>query len=97
MTSNQPLRKQGEPAASLPKAATCEALPTGEPKGHEDLVDAYGGLDEAVAVPGIARAGIPDPRLSELLLRLQRELVAVAADLAANPWQRRRLAPGPRW
>jgi hypothetical protein len=31
MTGNQPPRRQDEPVASVPKAATCEALPAGEP------------------------------------------------------------------
>ena len=62
-------------------------------KGDE-LVDAYGDIDEAVAALGAARAAGLEPRLSELVLRLQRELFAVAADLAASPRQRRRLVPG---
>lgn len=59
-------------------------------KGDE-LVDAYGDVDEAVAA---ARAAGLEPRLSEVVLRLQREMFAVAADLAASPRQRRRLVPG---
>ena len=62
-------------------------------KGDE-LVDAYGDIDEAVAVLGAARAAGLEPRLSGMVLRLQRELFAVAADLAASPRQRRRLVPG---
>jgi len=55
-------------------------------KGDE-LVDAYGDIDEAVAALGAARAAGLEPRL-------QRELFAVAADLAASPRQRNRLVPG---
>ena len=62
-------------------------------KGDE-LVEAYGDVDEAVAALGAARAGDLEPRLSELVFRLQRELFAVAADLAASPRQRNRLVPG---
>jgi cob(I)alamin adenosyltransferase len=62
-------------------------------KGDE-LVDAYGDVDEAVAALGAARAAGLEPRLSEVVLRLQRELFAAAADLAASPRQRRRLVPG---
>ena len=59
-------------------------------KGDE-LVDAYGDIDEAVAALGAARAAGLEPRLSGVVLRLQRELFAVAADLAASPRQRNRL------
>lgn len=58
--------------------------------------EAYGTIDEAVAALGIARAdlgvkgqyGVLGPQLgglSELILRLQRELFVVAAELATNP------------
>ncbi len=62
-------------------------------KGDE-LVDAYGDVDEAVALLGVARSRCADPRLAELLLRLQRELFVVGADLAANPDRRERLTAG---
>ena len=62
-------------------------------KGDE-LVDAYGDIDEAVAALGAARAAGLEPRLAGMVLRLQRELFATAADLAASPRQRRRLVPG---
>ena len=61
-------------------------------KGDE-LVDAYGDIDEAVAALGAARAAL-EPRLARIVLRLQREMFAAAADLAASPRQRRRLVPG---
>ena len=60
----------------------------------DDLVDAYGDIDEAVSAIGVARAGCADAALAELLLRLQRELFVLAADLAANPRQRQRLVDG---
>ena len=59
-------------------------------KGDE-LVDAYGDVDETVALLGVARAACVQPQLADLLLRLQRELFVVAADLAANPDRRDRL------
>ena len=62
-------------------------------KGDE-LVEVFGDIDEAVAAVGIARANCSDETLAQLLLRIQRELFAVAADLAANPRQRHRLEPG---
>ncbi len=60
----------------------------------DDLVGAYGDIDEAVAVLGTARAAGLDARLTTIVIRLQRELFAVAADLAASPRQRGRLVPG---
>jgi cob(I)alamin adenosyltransferase len=63
--------------------------------------EAYGTIDEAVAALGLARAelglklqyGVIPPGLAglaELILRLQRELFVVAAELATNPsaWDR---------
>ncbi|MEJ7753562.1 MAG: ATP:cob(I)alamin adenosyltransferase, partial [Candidatus Limnocylindrales bacterium] len=58
--------------------------------------EAYGTTDEAVAALGMARAEIGELRsagslpaeldaLADLLLRLQRELFVVGAELAANP------------
>ena len=58
--------------------------------------DAYGTVDEAVAALGLARAelamkrqyGVLTPTLAslgELILRFQRELFVVGAELAANP------------
>jgi cob(I)alamin adenosyltransferase len=62
-------------------------------KGAE-LVDALGDIDEAVAALGVARAGCSDGGRADLLLRLQRELFVVAADLAVNPRHRDRLTSG---
>jgi len=53
-------------------------------KGDE-LVGAYGDIDEAVAALGAARASGLEPRLAGVVLRLQRELFVAAADLAASP------------
>lgn len=58
------------------------------------VVDSYGDVDETVALLGVARAGCSDPVIAELLLRLQRELFVVGADLATNPKSRRRLTDG---
>lgn len=62
-------------------------------KGDE-LVDAYGDVDEAVALLGVARCASADPQLADLLLRLQREMFVVGSDLAANPDRRDRLTAG---
>jgi cob(I)alamin adenosyltransferase len=63
--------------------------------------EAYGTVDEAVAALGLARANLAAKRrvgtlpanlggLGELILRLQRELFVVGAELATNPdaWDR---------
>jgi cob(I)alamin adenosyltransferase len=55
--------------------------------------EAYGTVDEAVAALGVARAACGDGEadLAEALLRLQRDLFVVGADLATNPEERDRL------
>jgi cob(I)alamin adenosyltransferase len=57
--------------------------------------DAYGAVDEAVSALGLARAESErGGELDELLIRLQRELFVVGAELATAPEKRARLAPG---
>ena len=62
--------------------------------------DAYGTVDEAVAVLGLARASIgaatdrTEARLSELCLRIQRELFVLGAELATHTDRRKRLTDG---
>ncbi|MGZ4127357.1 MAG: cob(I)yrinic acid a,c-diamide adenosyltransferase [Actinomycetota bacterium] len=52
----------------------------------DDLrVEAAGSVDEAVAALGIARATCTTPGLGDLILRLQRELFAVGAEIATDP------------
>lgn len=62
------------------------------------IVDAYGAVDELVAVLGVARAGCaPDGDEAEIaadLLALQRELFVVGADLATHPDRRDKLEDG---
>lgn len=59
--------------------------------------DAYGTTDEAVSALGMARAAIGaetdrvEVRLAALILRLQRELFVVGAELATHPDRRDRL------
>jgi cob(I)alamin adenosyltransferase len=62
----------------------------------DDLVETCGDIDEAVAALGVARAGCTDTAgdMARILLRLQREMFVVAADLATNPRQRHRLVLG---
>ena len=72
----------------------------GERVSKDDLrTEAYGAVDEAVAALGLARAelseaarvGEPPPDLARLaaqILRIQRELFVVGAELATNPGAR---------
>jgi cob(I)alamin adenosyltransferase len=57
--------------------------------------DAYGAVDEAVSTLGLARAEAErGSELDELLIRLQRELFVVGAELATSPEKRDKLTPG---
>jgi len=61
----------------------------------DDLrTDAYGTSDEAVAALGLARAQIGDAILADLVLRLQRELFVVGAELATGKDAWPKLVPG---
>lgn len=60
----------------------------------DPLIKTVGSLDEAVAALGLARANSADAELNEMVLRVQRDLFVVAADLMANPHARERLTPG---
>jgi cob(I)alamin adenosyltransferase len=73
----------------------------GERVSKADLrTDAYGTTDEAVSALGMARAAIgaatdrTESRLAELILRLQRELFVVGAELATHVERRDRLTDG---
>lgn len=54
---------------------------------------AYGVVDEAVSALGTARALATEPQLADLLVRLQRELFVVGAELATAPKNRTKLEP----
>jgi cob(I)alamin adenosyltransferase len=59
--------------------------------------EAYGTVDEAVAALGLARAELAAAGLRDLaasILRWQRELFVVGAELATNPTARERLEDG---
>ncbi len=66
--------------------------------GKDDpRTDAYGAVDESVASLGVARAALSAAGLSELaelVLRYQRELFVVGAELATNPTAVDRLQDG---
>jgi cob(I)alamin adenosyltransferase len=57
--------------------------------------EAYGAVDEAVSALGLARAETDaGSELHELVVRLQRELFVVGAELATAPENRAKLQPG---
>jgi cob(I)alamin adenosyltransferase len=60
----------------------------------DPAAEAYGTVDETVAVLGLARALSDRPPLQGALLELQRGLFVLGADLATNPDQRAKLTPG---
>jgi cob(I)alamin adenosyltransferase len=63
----------------------------------DSRTDAYGTVDECVAALGLARVELTDadlPDLSALVLRFQRELFVVGAELATNPSATDRLTDG---
>jgi cob(I)alamin adenosyltransferase len=58
------------------------------------IPEALGSVDELVAVLGLARAWSGDGPRADELLRIQRDLFVVGADLGTNPAERHRLEPG---
>ena len=59
------------------------------------VADACGTVDEAQAALGLVRAGAPaEGELHELVLRLERELWVLMAELATSPENRHKLRPG---
>ena len=62
--------------------------------GKEDAGPrAYGAVDEAVSALGLARAECEAGELHDLLVRLQKELFVVGAELATAPENRAKLEP----
>lgn len=59
----------------------------------DPLIDADGSIDEAVSTLGLARAMTDDAALAADILRIQRGLFGVAADVVANRRTRDRLVP----
>src|SRR5581483_10521427 len=61
---------------------------------HEAGPAAYGAVDEAVSALGLARAEVErGSELDELLVRLEREMFVVGAELATAPENRGKLVP----
>src|SRR5215211_3705362 len=52
---------------------------------YDPRPETFGTLDEATSALGIARAVASDARIKELILRLQRELYLLMAELALSP------------
>ena len=52
---------------------------------NDPHTEAYGITDEAVSTMGLARALSQDSRVKDILAELQRELFAIAAELATDP------------
>lgn len=52
---------------------------------NDPRTEAYGTVDEAVSLLGLARAHSQDVRVKEILLAVQRELFTVGAELATDP------------
>jgi cob(I)alamin adenosyltransferase len=59
----------------------------------DPAAEAYGSVDETVAALGLARAFAETAPVRSSILRLQRELFVVGADLASNPDERAKLKP----
>jgi cob(I)alamin adenosyltransferase len=88
-----------EPASSLYTRlgddGTTGRLFGGRLSKDDAIVEACGDIDETVSALGVARDALAgDPQAAALVLRLQRELFVVAADLMANPHARDRLTDG---
>ncbi|MFM7271392.1 MAG: cob(I)yrinic acid a,c-diamide adenosyltransferase [Actinomycetes bacterium] len=67
----------------------------GRVRKHAAGPTCYGATDEAVSVIGLARADTePGSEIFELLVRLQRELFVVGAELATAPDNRAKLVDG---
>ncbi|MCU1504625.1 MAG: ATP:cob(I)alamin adenosyltransferase, partial [Ilumatobacteraceae bacterium] len=58
------------------------------------LPTAYGTVDEAQAVLGLARAAAGPGELGDLLIALMRDLYVLMAELATAPENRHKLKPG---
>jgi cob(I)alamin adenosyltransferase len=67
----------------------------GRIRKDSELPTAYGAVDEAQAALGVARADAgPGGELDDLLVRLERDLYVLMAELATLPGNRHKLAPG---
>ena len=106
MTQRRPGIRDSAVATGRGDDGTTGLLFGGDRVAKDDArTEAYGTIDEAVAALGLARAelamkdqyGVLTPALAgigDLILRFQRELFVVGAELATNPEARDRLRDG---
>jgi cob(I)alamin adenosyltransferase len=106
VTDRRPAIRDSAVATGRGDDGTTGLLFGGERIAKDDpRAEAYGTVDEAVAALGLARAelamkdqyGVLTPGLAglgDLILRFQRELFVLGAELAANPEARDRLEDG---
>lgn len=95
MTARRPRLAASGVATGRGDDGTTGLLFGGPRVAKDDLAtEAYGTIDEAVAALGVARAELPAGDLADLILRLQRELFVVGAELATTPAARDRLLDG---
>jgi cob(I)alamin adenosyltransferase len=97
MTDRRPAIAQSAVATGKGDDGTTGLLYGGRISKADPRTEAYGTVDEAVAAIGVARAELLQAGLSDLaesLLRWQRDLFVVGAELAANPTARDRLQDG---
>jgi cob(I)alamin adenosyltransferase len=97
MTERRPAIARSAVATGRGDDGTTGLLYGGRIAKDDPRTEAYGSVDEAVAMLGQARVELAQAGLSELadlVLRLQRELFVVGAELAANPDAAGRLKDG---
>jgi cob(I)alamin adenosyltransferase len=94
--SEDMLAGRGEPMRIYTKRGddgTTGLLYGGRVSKAHPVAETTGALDEAVAAMGVARALAGTTEAGETLLRLQREMFVVGADVATNPEHRGKLTP----
>jgi len=97
MTERRPAIAKSAVATGKGDDGTTGLLYGGRVAKDDARTEAYGTVDEAVAALGIARAEVAEAGLRDLaasILRWQRELFVVGAELATNPTARERLEDG---
>lgn len=97
MTKRRPAIADSAVATGRGDDGTTGLLYGGRIAKDDPRTDAYGTVDEAVAALGVARAELAAAGLTDLaasLLRWQRELFVVGAELAVNPEASDRLEDG---
>jgi cob(I)alamin adenosyltransferase len=97
MTERRPAIAHSAVATGHGDDGTTGLLYGGRISKDDPRTEAYGTIDEAVAALGVARAELRSAGLTELaaqVLRWQRELFVVGAELATNPAARERLQDG---